>query len=365
MTSEEFQVFFNRFLDECPEEPFKPEVPLVVFSDMHMGNGGSRDDLSGNRALIEAILPQWYLERGHTLILNGDIEDLNKFPLHAVKKAWPSVYETFEAFRDRGALRKIVGNHDFALIGEKDYPFEMLPGLVMNRGDDRIFFFHGHQSSDRYVKYERLFSLMIRFLAKPLHIRNSSVSKDSRRRFQTERRVYRAVRNASIMGVTAHTHRPMFESLSKYDNIRFRVEALLIEYNGADDRRKREIEHKVEMLRGEMSVLASTSPDSRKTQSLYDDGPFLVPCLFNSGSATGRHGVTALEIVDDRISLVYWTDGMNQRPYISAESLATETLAGRWHRYTLHTERLTAVFNRIRLLGGALPAREAVLVDKF
>ena len=249
-----------------------------------------------------------------------------------------------------------MGNHDFALIGERDYPFEMLPGLVMTRGSDRVFFFHGHQSSDRYVKYEKLFSLMIRFLAKPLHIRNSSVSKDSRRRFQTERRVYRAVRNSSIMGVTAHTHRPMFESLSKYDNIRFRVEALLIEYNGAQETRKREIERKVEMLRREMELLSDTGPESRKTQSLYDDGPFLVPCLFNSGSATGRHGVTALEMADERISLVYWTDGMNDRPYITAEAIATETLAGRWHRYTLHTESLDAIFNRIRLLGGATPS---------
>ncbi len=356
MTSEEFQVFFDRFLDECPVEPFRPETPLVVFSDLHMGNGGSRDDLSRNRELVGAVLSRWYLGRGHTLVLNGDVEDLNKFPLHAVRKAWPGLYEIFAAFRDRGSLRKIVGNHDFALIGERDYPFEMLPGLVMKRGEDRMFFFHGHQSSDRYVKYERLFSLMIRFLAKPLHIRNSSVSKDSRRRFQTERRVYRAVRNASIMGVTAHTHRPMFESLSKYDNIRFRVEALLIEYNGAQEGRKREIERKVEMLRREMALLSESRPDSRKTQSLYDDGPFLVPCLFNSGSATGRHGVTALEIAGERISLVYWTDGTNERPYISTEAISTETLDGRWHRYTLHSESLEAIFNRIRLLGGVNPA---------
>jgi hypothetical protein len=355
MTTEEFQTFFNRFLRECPVEDFDPSRATVILSDLHMGNGGSRDDLARNRDIVQGILSRWYDARGYALILNGDVEDLNKFPLSSVRAAWPELYRIFLRFQGRGALRKIVGNHDYALIGERGYPFPILPGLVMRRGEDRIFFFHGHQSSDRYVKYERLFSLMVRFLAKPLHIRNASVSKDSRRRFATERRVYRAVRNASIMAITAHTHRPMFESLSKFDNIRFRVEALLVEYNGADEPERRSIERKVEMLRSEMALLSSSGPDSRKTQSLYDDGAFLVPCLFNSGSATGKHGITALEIMDGKISLVYWTDGTNERPYISGEALSVDSLDGTWFRYTLHSETLDAIFNRIRLLGGDVP----------
>lgn len=107
------------------------------------------------------------------------------------------------------------------------------------------------------------------------------------------------------------------------------------------------------MLQEEMKNLSSTDLKWRKTQSLYGDSPFLVPCLFNAGCTTGKHGITALEIEKDSISLVYWTDGSNDRPYITAEALGVDVLDDRWHRYVLHREKIEDLFTRIRLLGGA------------
>ncbi|HHU36720.1 MAG TPA: hypothetical protein GXZ47_05770 [Treponema sp.] len=353
MKDSDFIEYFEKFIAECPEETFDPQQKYVVLGDLHAGNGGSRDDMARNREIVQTLLDRWYLKKDYMLILNGDVEDVNKFRYEAVRRAWPRLFELFFAFEKKGLLRKIIGNHDFPLLGIRDYPFDLLPGLVLRRNEDRLFIFHGHQASDRYVKYGKLSELLIRFLLKPLPIHNTGVSRDSRRRFLTERRVYQAVRSSGILGICGHTHRPMFESLSKFDNIRFSVESHLKEYGKADSKRKKKIEDDIQMLQKEMKNLSAADLKRRKTQSLYGDSPFLVPCLFNAGCTTGRHGITALEIENDSILLVYWTDGPNNRPYITGEALQVDVLDDRWHRYVLHREKIEHLFTRIRLLGGA------------
>lgn len=350
-----FLINFADFIADCPTETLEPGTRYVFMSDLHMGNGSSRDDLVRNRQLIEGLLDKWYLHKDYTLVLNGDIEDLSKFELPDIMKAWPRVYETLAAFDNKNRLRKIAGNHDLTLFVEDEYPFKVLEGLVLMRGNEKACVFHGHQSSNLYMKYNRTSEFLIRYFVKPLHIRNTGVSRDSRRRWAKERRIYRAAREFSILAITGHTHRPLFESLSKYDNIRFSVEKLMGEYVNTDGSRKKEIETEIRMLRREMEALSSIRKRERKTQSLYSDSPFLVPCLFNSGCATGKHGITALEISDGEISLVYWTLNPDKRPYIQTEAQSIESAGGKLYRYTIQKDSLDSVFSRIRLLGGSLP----------
>lgn len=346
---------FAEFLASCPREPLDPAGRYLFISDMHMGDGGGRDDLERNRFLIESILERWYLRHDYTLVMNGDIEEMQKFRLGDIRAAWPKLLGTVDEFAKRGKLRKIIGNHDFALLEEKDYPWPLYPGLVYERGEDRIAVFHGHQSSDLYNKYEHMTGFLIRYLVKPLHIKNSGgLPKDARRRFAKERRIYRAARKFGVLAVTGHTHHPLFESMSKFDNIRFMVEDLMREYGRAENGRRSEIEETVTMLRHEMARLSSKKERRRKTESLYGDSPFLVPCLFNSGCATGKHGITALEILAGHISLVYWTVGANTRPYIARESRSIDFLDDDIWRYTIHEDRLDTLFARIKLLGGEL-----------
>ncbi len=344
---------FRQFIRDCPEETLDESASYVFLSDLHMGNGGSRDDLAGNRGLICAMLEKWYLERNYTLILNGDIEDLNKFSLQAVRDAWPELLGIIGRFAERGKLRKIVGNHDYDLLTVKGYPWPIHEGIVYRVGNNRLFVFHGHQASSLYVKYSSLSEFLVRYLVKPLRIRGSRVSEDSRRRFRTEKRIYRAARALGVAVVTGHTHRPLFESLSKYDNIRITLEALIREYIDAEPSRRPALEPQIRMYRDEMKILASAREKAKKTQSLYGADPFLIPCIFNSGCATGKHGITALEIVEGKISLVYWTSAGGSRPYLSNEALDSAVIAGNYCRYTLHRESLYGVFTRINFLGEA------------
>ena len=48
-----------------------------------------------------------------------------------------------------------------------------------------------------------------------------------------------------MITLIGHTHRPLFESLSKIDDLRFKVESRLRLYESADNREKRAIENQV------------------------------------------------------------------------------------------------------------------------
>jgi predicted phosphodiesterase len=352
MKFKDFLVSFSRLVTACPVEELTENDRYVFLSDLHLGDGGKRDDMEHNRSLVEAALERWYLPRGYTLVLNGDIEDLNKFPLAAIRAAWPKLYELFDAFAARGRLRKIVGNHDLSLLQEKEYPYPLLHGLSLEKDGRRVFICHGHQASRFFVKYDYLSEFIVRYLAKPLRIKNSSISGDSRRRFAAERRIYRAARTLGLVVLAGHTHRPLFESLSKYDSLRWSIEELLREYAIADAPQRRRLAELVGIYRGELERLSRKELKRDRSRSLYGEGPLLVPCLFNSGCATGKHGFTVLEIDRLTISLQHWASGGSARPYIEEEALFVDTIEGACARYTLKSDNLDQVFARIELLGG-------------
>jgi predicted phosphodiesterase len=349
----EFQESFLDLMEECPSEAMAPGSRYVVLSDLHMGDGGSRDDLAPNRALLRTALRDHYLERGYTLVLAGDVEELHKFGLGEIRRAWGPLYAVFDAFNERGALRKILGNHDLALLKEEGYPYELLHGLSLLHGPRRIFCFHGHQASRFFVKYNYLSDFIVRYLAKPLKIKNTGIAQDSRQKFKAESRIYRVSKKLGIVSVTGHTHRPLFETLSKYDSLRWTIEDLLREYPHAEGRRKAFIAEIVGIYREEFLRLKKKERKYGVTRGLYEERDFVIPSLFNSGCATARGGFTAIEIEGDAtISLVHWTEAGKAKPYVEREAVEWARLEGSpYARYVLERDGLDSIFARIDLLG--------------
>jgi len=356
MKFKEFLASFASFLSECPREEAGRSSRYVFLSDLHMGDGGTRDDLAHNRELLEAILARHYLERGYTLVLNGDIEDLSKFRYSDIRTAWASLYEVFDAFAKADRLRKIVGNHDLGLLKIRDYPYGLIHGLVLEHGPDLLFAFHGHQGSPFFTNHDYISHFVVRYLAKPLAIKNSSVDDHGKRRFRLERRIYRASKALGVASVIGHTHRPLFESRSKYDSLRWAIEELVAEYPSATGGRRTEIADLVGLYRSELARMGRKELSRDLAGSRYYRERILVPCLFNSGCATGRHGITALELADGALSLVQWTGAAGPKPYLRREALEAEPLEGTPNvRYLLRRSDLDHVFARIRLLGRELP----------
>ncbi|MBP7094832.1 MAG: metallophosphoesterase [Spirochaetia bacterium] len=326
---------------------------LAFLSDLHLGDGSSGDDGQRNAPLLEAALGAWYEPRGFGLVLNGDVEELHKFPLGSIMKAHRGLYELFDRFAARGALRKIVGNHDLALLAEKDYPYRLEHAVRYEWKGRPILAYHGHQASRFFVDYNYLSDFVVRWLANPLRIKNAEIPLTSKRRFKTERRVYRASRRLGLVSVIGHTHRPLFESLTKYDRLRHALETLLRRYTMAAGDEREALSRTIDAYATEFSRISSTRRGADAGRSLYAEKDALLPCLFNSGCATGRHGATALEIASGRISLVHWTRAGSERPYIAAEAVRSEDLPGTpYRRWVLAEEPLDYVFARLELLGG-------------
>ena len=343
----------TRLFEETPLSDLRESEPLVIFSDLHLGDGGRTDDFLNNSDLFIHALREYYHEAGYTLILNGDIEELQRFRLHDILARWEPVYSLFSDFRREGRLRRLVGNHDMDLLAIADHGFEVEHALRFTYHRETIFVFHGHQTSVRFERYNHLVGLGLGFFANPFTITNYPVAHDSRKRFRTEQRVYEFASSNRLLAIIGHTHRPLFESMSKIDTIRFEIERLCRKYPKASFRKQESIERAVRSHKAELARIREEEDQMASVTSLYNAN-LLIPCMFNSGTVVGKRGMTCLEVRDGTISLVHWFDEKRSQKYLEYADYRTEILPGTdYHRVEIKSDTLDYIFSRIRLLAGA------------
>ncbi|PKL24246.1 MAG: metallophosphoesterase [Spirochaetae bacterium HGW-Spirochaetae-3] len=351
MKAQEFMGTMRTMFEQARRESLGPDSRIVFLSDLHMGDRGPRDDFRHNAELVVETLSERYLAEGWKLVLNGDVEELHKFKPEAIRSAYDDVYGLFGRFAGNGDLVKILGNHDLAMLLYEEHEFRLEHALRLDRADGSVLAFHGHQSSKFFMKYNYLSDFIVRYIANPLKIKNEELPVTSKRRFKAERRIYRASKELGVVTIAGHTHRPLFESFSKYDTLRWTIESLLRRYTAEAEDEKERIASLIAVYSAEFKRLSRKERGDKVSRSLYEREELLAPCMFNSGCATGRSGYTAIEIRGDDISLVYWTRSGRARPYIDREALYMDTLAGTpWIRYTVATDSLEYIMARARLL---------------
>ena len=353
----------NSFFSGITSPQFNPEAVLdisagnngtdkvLVLSDLHMGTG-RRDDLADNEELITCILEDYYYKNGWILILNGDIEELQRFSLDRIHKRWEKLFAVFDLFANVKRLYKIIGNHDEELLLVKNYPYTLHTVVRINTGMMPVFVYHGHQASRIFLKYNKLVGVGVRYFLKPFGIKNISSARSPYRRFNVEKAAYNFSLENNCLSIIGHTHRPLFESLGRFDYIKFEIEKLCRQYPQAPAESREKIEAEVSALRGELGKLKRKERRDVLRQSLYGD-ELPVPCLFNSGCAIGNKGLTALELSNEDISLVYWFSEGKGRKFISRGGYQFEKI-GPQRRAVLNQERLDYIQARIKLLGGHL-----------
>jgi predicted phosphodiesterase len=339
----------QNLLETAPVHKLTPEEKVVVFSDLHIGNGSERDDFYRNGEMFQAILDSYYLDGRYTLVLNGDIEDLHRYPLKKILAGWPGLYARFREFARRNALYKVVGNHDSELTTWQDVGFTTtLPALRLEYQNNTMLVYHGHQASTLFTKYNDLLGFLLRYVATPLHIRNHSVSHHKRKRYSIEKLVYGFSSANKIMSLIGHTHRPLFESLSKVDFNKFRIEQLCRKYTTAAQQEREKIEREIRLFREDL--LKARNNKNGTTSSLYNEN-LMVPCIFNSGCAVGKRGLTAIEIEGAVIRLVHWFDQRRSRKHFEFSEYSPRQLKGSdFYRAVLKEDSLPYIFTRINLL---------------
>ncbi|MBN1646487.1 MAG: metallophosphoesterase [Spirochaetales bacterium] len=323
---------------------------LIIFSDLHLGNGKRRkDDFLHNSVMFFNVLEEYYYRNGYTLILNGDIEDLQKFNSHAIKKAWSAFYRMAEKFHNEKRLIKIMGNHEQGLSALPDSPInnDVPDACILRFRKESIFIFHGHQAIEMFNKHQRIISLFLRFLVAPLGIRNRTASHDSKRKYEVERMAYGYSSEKKIVSILGHTHRPLFESFSKYDALRFSMERHLRDFPGKNKKEQKKVREEIRQLKKELESLTEKEKDPR--QSFYHEY-LIYPCLFNSGCVIGKRGMTGIEIEGNTISLVHWYDAARRKKSWKEED-SVYVLRHKFHKRILNSDNLEYIFNRIHLLG--------------
>ncbi|MBN1998244.1 metallophosphoesterase [candidate division KSB1 bacterium] len=342
----------SELYDSAPTIPLDEDEEWVIMSDWHLGNGGDRDDFKKNSDLVPVVLKDYYLKKGFNLILNGDIEELQKFSLKKIKKQYTSLYTLLNEFQKNGQYVKLVGNHDFDLFFEADTSGELLFSAVkLSYDGDIIFIFHGHQASNLFEKYNDLLGFFFRYLVKPIGIKNVSTAYHSKRKFSVEKKVYQFSAQRKIVSIIGHTHRPLFESMSKIDTLKFRIEQSCREYPKAHGKKRQMLEEEIKKLKIELNDLYQKGKKLGLKSSLYNTN-ILIPCIFNSGCAIGKRGVTAIEIRKGNIYLVYWFNIKKSKKYFhSYEHYEPRQLENTdYYRMVLNRDHLDYIFTRINLL---------------
>ncbi len=218
----------DKLFAEAPTYDLTDSDRWVIFSDLHMGDGGSTDDFKDNADLFIKALRDHYLKKNFSLILNGDVEELQRFSLNKIIKRWPQVYEVFTEFHEKFQLLKTIGNHDIELpsISDNPHPYELLEAFKFHYKEDDLFIFHGHQASKKFQSHNHIIGLTLRYLANPLGIKNYSVAHDSKKQYNIEKRTYSYSAYSKIASIIGHTHRPLFESMHKVERLKYKIEQM-------------------------------------------------------------------------------------------------------------------------------------------
>ena len=351
MTDPIIQDKLDDLFETTPCRNIDQSSKIIVFSDLHMGNGGSTDDFVRNADLFATVLKNDFLAKGYTVVLNGDIEDLYRFRLRHIMKRWEHVYEIYRELLREDRFVKIVGNHDYELysLPPHSYPFTLVPAARFLYDGNDIFIFHGHQATSYFDRWNAVSTLLLRYIANPLNIKNRTVAHNSAKRFKTELRVYEFSTRRKIMTLIGHTHRPLFESYSKIDELKFKIEEGMRSYEKAEEPRRWTIENEISNYKQELTRLYEKRDADSLRSGLYNQ--LVVPTLFNSGCVIGKRGITGLEISGGRIRLLHWFDREVSVQHLSDGESTPERIEGTgFYRTVLRSESLAYIFNRIKLL---------------
>ncbi len=345
-------LLLEKLYKDSPELAISKKDKIVIFSDLHMGDGRSLDDFHRNSELFLTALNNFYYKNNYILVLNGDVEELHRYKLSGIKRQWKGIYEIFCKFQDKNKLYKIYGNHDSKLFGyrENERCCPTLKSLILKMKDKELFVYHGHQASFYYNTFDDIMSLALKFVAVPLRIKSYSVAHNNTKKSHIEKMAYNFARSRKIISIIGHTHRPLFESRSKLDTLKFRMESLLREYQNTSRSNKAVIEKEIKYCKKEIEKHAGRRGKEYSISTLYSED-IIVPCVFNSGSVIGKRGMTSIEIADGDISLVHWYSSEIDKKYVKRELDYIMKLEGTdYTRHILKHDSLDYIFTRIRFL---------------
>ena len=325
MKTDEQKYTFER-LDEAKSEaqkiPFDiNEDRIIVLSDVHKGDRqkGS-DDFQHNEAIYCCAL-DYYLKRDFKLILAGDVEEAWECKYKDITRHYEhTAFQMEKRFVEKEKATgicyyyRILGNHDGVLADPemvKEYLWPVLgeisvhPALFLG---DKIFIVHGHQGDIHSDRGAKLSYSIVRYIWKPLQnvfkFMNTSAAKNNKIRRKRDQYLFEWAKSNDLMLIAGHTHRGMFESFSKTDQLQRKKSELEAKLAAATDPAAKLL---LQVAHKKISKIVEESKEElSKDKEISRLGTSPIPCYFNDGCCVHPDGITGIEIDRKKIRLVKW-----------------------------------------------------------
>ena len=235
----------NKLFQTSPVVPCDYLSRFVIMSDCHRGIGNWGDNFLKNQNIYSAAL-DYYYQNDYTYIELGDGDELwENRNMSEIVATHSDVFELLARFYGEQRLYMLCGNHDFVKKKQQflrccnDYYCEnkccrlpLMPGLCVPEGlilknrinGHCIFLVHGHQGdllNDTLWKFSRF---LVRYIWRPLELfalnDPTSTAKNNTKKSAVEQRLSAWSSKHSRMLIAGHTHRPMFpvDGTSRYFN---------------------------------------------------------------------------------------------------------------------------------------------------
>jgi len=285
---------------------------FAILSDQHKGARDKADAFRQCEAAYTAALTH-YRDRGHTLILLGDVEELWEQGFGEVARAYIDLLRLEASFGPDRYVR-IFGNHDDdwqnpTRVARQLAPFvpvaaahEGLRFDVAQGGEavGTVLLVHGHQGtlfSQRLRVLSRAVLRVWRRIQTLLGVPVRTPATDPCLRGEHDRAMYEwAAAQPRLVLIAGHTHRPVWSSRTHLQKLEAELAARLTAGEAGDS-------DTVQGLQLAIAKLALESPPCRDT-------PKAGPAYFNTGCCIFDDGdITGLELEDGILRLVKWPAG--------------------------------------------------------
>lgn len=201
----------NKLFRTSPVIPIDYLSRIVIMSDCHRGVGNWGDNFLKNQNIYTAAL-NYYYQNDYTYIELGDGDELwENRDMAKIVETHSDVFELLSRFYQDQRLYMLCGNHDF--IKKKQNVHESL--ILKNRiNNQTIFLVHGHQGDLLNDTLWRFSRFLVRYIWRPLELfalnDPTSAAKNNTKKSAVEQRLSAWSKKHSQILIAGHTHRPMF-----------------------------------------------------------------------------------------------------------------------------------------------------------
>ncbi len=292
--------------------PLERTSHYVIFSDHHKGARDSADDFQPCEITYESAL-NYYQNKGFTLVLLGDVEELWENPINQVMDAYDNIFKSEARFYPDRYVR-IIGNHDDSWHDPEmvnRYLAPIYPNINIHQGMvlahdlgntyGEIFLAHGHQGTidaDYLAGIAPNILPVYRQLQNRFHIGRTTPATDDYLRGLHDTQMYRwATQHNNLIFIAGHTHRPVWSSLTHLDQLYIQLYALRLRQEEMP-----EAEYEKQYQDNLYAIKKRITKDPPVNDTLKTK-----PSYFNTGCCRFSDGdITCIEISRQTISLVKW-----------------------------------------------------------